>query len=296
MKKYILGLLSGIVLLAACDDNKTPYLNLEDASLYFDTDQNRFVPSVSENNKILKVPVILASIPGTYPLSVTVATDIASIENPAREGTDFYLKKKEIVFEEGYGTKYIEVRTIDNAGKNPARQFDLVIASTSYPLKHHTEDRIRITILDDEHPLKELFGTYSATGLEVFENKVYTFNMQMFADSEDESMVRIKGFPDCPNKEVKIRIDLDNKICSIPANQEIDVNTSIVGLTMICKCFRKEDGFLGYDFEDIPGIVNEEATEFSFTEWLGAVILQEGEHKGGAFFAYKNFTLTKKGK
>lgn len=291
--KYFIGLWCAVGLFVSCESNDQSYLTMKDASVYFDTDQNRFVPSVGEDNKVLKVPLILAGVPGTYSITVTVEVDTTGVDNPAKEGVDFSIKKKTITYEEGYGTKYIEVQTIDNFVKNPVKQFNLKIVATSMPLNSNTENSITVSILDNEHPLQYLFGTYRAAGLDVFENKVDRFNMVMSADPEDDSMVLIEGFPATPLLRAKLRIDMDTKQCWILGGQVIEENDPVYGLVMLCRCFRKDDGYLGYDYSDVPGVVEENGTKYTFSNWVGAVIISEGPNQGAAFFTYKDLTLEK---
>lgn len=294
MIKYSFIVLIGTLLFMSCEKNEEPYLNIKDSSAYFDDDANRFMPVVSEGNQTLKIPVILAGVPGTYPITLTIAADTTAGANPAIEGVDFIIKKKEITFEEGYGTKYVEIKTIDNDEKNPAKYFDLVIASASRPLKSNPAERITVTIQDDEHPLRQLLGTYKASALDLFSGALEEFNMVMSANPDDDNMVILRGFPVAPNLEVNFRIDLKNNTCWFPAGQTMKIDDTR-GTTMLCKCHKKEDGYLGWDFDNIPGIIENNATKFIITEWMGAVLLDESDAEyGGAFFAYKDFTLVKR--
>ena len=291
--KYFIGLWIVACVFTSCESNDQSYLTMKDASVYFDTDQSRFVPSVGEDNKVLKVPLILAGIPGTFPITVTVEVDTMDLANPAKEGVDFTVKKKTISFEEGYGVKYVEIHTIDNLVKNPVKQFKLKIVETSIPLNSNTENSITVSLLDNEHPLQYLFGTYRAAGLDVFANKVERFNMIMSADPDDDSMVLIEGFPATPLMRAKLRIDMDTKQCWIIGAQIVTDNDPEYGLVMLCRCFRKDDGYLGHDYNDVPGVIDENGTKFTFTDWVGAVIISEGANQGAAFFTYKDLTLEK---
>lgn len=291
--KYIFSFVTGLLMLVSCDSNQEPFLVIEDASVYFDSDPNRFVASVSENNATLKVPLILAGIPGTYPVTVTVEVDTANSENPALEGIDFTIKKKEITFEEGYGTKYVEVRTIDNLEKNAARHFDLVITSMSRPLKHNISDRLTVSVFDDEHPLRHLFGRYKASGTDLLHDGIVEqFYLTMSADPDDDSMVQLQGFLPEINRTIKMRIDLENNVCSIPANQEFKVDG--YGKTILCNSHREEDNTVGWDYNDIIGEIQNGGTEYIFLDLVGAVIVDENDdyYKFG-FFVYKNFTIEK---
>lgn len=296
MTKYFINLLTGLALLFSCEKNEEPLLKIEDSNVYFDTDQSRFVPTVSENNSVLKVPIILAGLPGTYPVTVTVEADTSSSINAACEGRDFTIKKKEITFEEGYGQKYIEIRTIDNSDKNATRNFDLVIKSVSRPLKENVDSRITISLLDDEHPLKKYFGTYNGSGLDCFTGDPVNMAITISGDPEDENMVLVQGLQLLPLLTFKLRIDPENNVCSFPGGQ-LTKPVDSEWETRFCKCFRGEDGYLAWDYEDVPGNISEDSREFTFTEWIGLVIVDVNvgeEYYGGAYFAYKDFKMIKR--
>lgn len=282
--------------LIACDDNAQSNFQFEDTNVSFDIDESRFTPSVGENNRMLKVPVILAGIPGAYSVSVTIVTDTVGKENPAIEGVDFTIRKKTLTFDEGCGIQYLEVRTIDNEIKNVEKTFDLIIESSSRPLKPNTANRITVSITDDEHPLKDYLGTYQAKGIDVFTGKDEAFLLRITADNDDETMVMMEGFPVMSKDKIKLRLDIATGICSIPAGQLMTKSQNVYNHVQLCKCFRREDGYLGYDFTDIPGTISENGTVFTFSEWVGAVILDEGPDFGAAFFTYKALTLTKTGR
>lgn len=296
MTKYIISLLTGLAFFISCEKNEDPLLNIKDTNVYFDTDQSRFVPSVSENNSVLKVPIILAGVPGTYPITVTVETDTVGIDNPACEGRDFIIKKKEITFEEGYGQKYVEIRTIDNADKNATRHFNLVIKTASRPLKENVDSRIRISLIDDEHPLKKYFGTYNGSGLDCFTGDPVNMVITISGDPDDDNMVLVQGFQPLPLLAFKLRIDPENNVCSFPGGQLTKLDDS-EWETRFCKCYRGEDGFLDWDYEDVPGIISEDGRQFTFTEWVGLVVVDLNvgpEYYGGAYFAYKDFKMIKR--
>ena len=68
-------------------------------------------------------------------VTVNVAAVTEGEAVPAIEGTDFNIKNKTIVFEEGFGTQYIEIEAIDNDLFTGKKTFNLVIASTVTEIK-----------------------------------------------------------------------------------------------------------------------------------------------------------------
>lgn len=291
---YITAATIVLIAFTSCDDNEVSNFKMEDANVSLDTDPNRFIPSVSENNQTLDIPVILAGMPGTFPVTIRVAVDTVGKANPAKEGVDFRIRSKTITFEKGFGTQYIRVQTIDNDVQNKTIEFDLVIDSISRPLKDNPSNRVTISILDNEHPLEYLFGVYTATGWDVFSGNQESFQMKLSASEEDQTILLLEGFTGIATAKFKIRIDATNNTCFILGGQNIVIDNMIIPDVKLLRCFKKEDGYLGYDYEDIPGILSAGPYKLTFTDWIGSVVTA-GEEMGGAYFAYKDLTLTKRG-
>lgn len=222
--KYILIALSCCGAFLSCDRDKTPYLKLKDANVYFDLNTSRFDPSVVETASKLKVPLLLAGVPGTPPVTVTVETDTTGIENPAIEGVDYTIKEKTVTFEEGYGTQYIEVNPINNEERQPNRSFKLLISSTSKELIHNPADKITITIVDGGHPLLYMKGAYKVTARDrYYTGEVVNFNVQIVPDPDDDNAVYVENMPlvlITQNLRFKMVVDAANGICTVPHDQD----------------------------------------------------------------------------
>lgn len=92
--------------------------------------------------------------------SVTVTLEVSTegIANPAVEGTDFTISTKTPVLTTG--DTEITITTIDNDQFTGDKYFDLIITPGN-DYQRAVENTVRITISDDEHPLKNWLGTYS---------------------------------------------------------------------------------------------------------------------------------------
>ena len=90
-------------------------------------------------------------------VTVTLQVSTEGISSPAVEGTDFTLST--MTPELTTGDTEITITTIDNDQFTGDKYFDLVIvASENYQTA--AENTIRVTISDDEHPLKNWLGVY----------------------------------------------------------------------------------------------------------------------------------------
>lgn len=160
--KYLILAVGTLFVIASCDDNIPQSFNAEDSNASF----SKTTASVNENaTEPLEIPLVLAGIPGSDKVTVTLAVSTEGDTNPAIEGEDFTIDNKEITFEEGYGTQNIVIRPIDNNVFTGKKTFTLTIASSTPELKESVQNSVKISIADDEHPLSYLFGTYAMEGI-----------------------------------------------------------------------------------------------------------------------------------
>ena len=160
--KYLILAVGTLFVIASCDDNIPQSFNAEDSNASF----SKTTASVNENaTEPLEILLVLAGIPGSGKVTVTLAVSTEGDTNPAIEGEDFTIDNKEITFEEGYGTQNIVIRPIDNNVFTGKKTFTLTIASSTPELKESVQNSVKISIADDEHPLSYLFGTYAMEGI-----------------------------------------------------------------------------------------------------------------------------------
>ena len=126
--KYLILAVGTLFVIASCDDNIPQSFNAEDSNASF----SKTTASVNENaTEPLEIPLVLAGIPGSGKVTVTLAVSTEGDTNPAIEGEDFTIDNKEITFEEGYGTQNIVIRPIDNNVFTGKKTFTLTIASST---------------------------------------------------------------------------------------------------------------------------------------------------------------------
>lgn len=107
--------------------------------------------------------VYLGGVTGTEATDVTLEVSIAGISKPAIEGTDFTLSSKNV--STPVGLTAVTVTPIDNSTFNGNKQFVVKIASNSKNYAVATQDSIKITLVDDEHPLKNWIGSYTVAAV-----------------------------------------------------------------------------------------------------------------------------------
>lgn len=107
--------------------------------------------------------VYLGGVTGTEATDVTLEVSIAGISKPAIEGTDFTLSSKSI--NTPVGVTAVTVSPIDNSIFAGNKQFKVRLVSNSknYPIT--VQDSIVVTLVDDEHPLKNWIGTYTVAAV-----------------------------------------------------------------------------------------------------------------------------------
>lgn len=305
--KYLMIALSCSGVLFSCEAEKAPYLQLKDANVYFDNNTSNFNPQVPESTPKFRVPVILAGIPGTFPVTVNIVVDTVGQANLAREGVDYTIDNKTLIFEEGYGIGYVTIRPIDNTIRQATRTFDLVIESTTPVLKPNPSDRITISILDDEHPLQYLAGDYQVSGKDiVYTGQVIRFNVKITTDNEDDHAVYIENIPlyAMPGTMDKIQMLVypETGKCYVPTAQSggtftyEDVSGDI-GVYRSTSYINPDDGqeYIQLDKENNIDIdFLDGGKRFRFNDWIGSFAISGG-FAGRIFFVFEDMEMVRVG-
>lgn len=161
MKKIITNLLIlavALLLVTSCDDT---YPIVFDDSVVV-VGMSSATLSVSENASG-SFNIYLGGVTGTEATDVTLTVSVDGISKPAVEGTDFTLSSKNVSVPVGVAT--VTVNPIDNSVFAGNKQFKVTIAGNSkdYPLA--VQQSILVTLVDDEHPLKNWIGTYTVAAV-----------------------------------------------------------------------------------------------------------------------------------
>lgn len=224
MKKILFLILSSVFIFSACSRNEPEVFNVDDSNVAFDT---RFVARFDETKGIVKVPVILAGVSGGSEVTVTFLVDTVGLENPAEENVDFEILNRSITFTEGYGIDSVSIKVIDNDVFSGDKSFYLKIESVTPTLKENVAISKLVTIIDDEHPLASIFGTYEAADYKLADGTVDGgyYNVSFSAVPGRTDQVQISNLWD-GGYTIIADVNLDENIISILKGQIVYVHSS----------------------------------------------------------------------
>mgnify|MGYP001387725131 FL=1 len=158
MKKKIINNLLipavALLLVTSCDDNYP--LIYDDSNII--VGMSNATLSVKED-ATGSFTVYLGGVTGTEATDVSLQASVDGIAAPAIEGTDYNLSSKSVNVPLGLAS--ITVNPIDNDVFTGNKQFRVSIVSNSKNYPMAVQQSILVTIVDDEHPLKNWIGTYT---------------------------------------------------------------------------------------------------------------------------------------
>jgi hypothetical protein len=120
--------------------------------------------SIKEQGGKVGIPVIVTALPNSPAVTVTFDFDIEGIgEQAAVEGTDYALvnDSKTLSFPNGWGYDTIWIQPIDNEIFTGNKMFNVKLISNSVNYQFGASNINGVTLIDDEHPLKNWLGTYT---------------------------------------------------------------------------------------------------------------------------------------
>ncbi|MDR1646317.1 MAG: hypothetical protein LBS05_10980 [Tannerellaceae bacterium] len=185
LKKSIYMLVAGCCLFNSCDVNEMPTFDDKDAFVAFD----RSTISVAEESGEVKIPVTLTSLAG---VSGTVTFEVAAAASTAQEGESYTLKNASntLTFSKEAPTQYIELNLIDNDLFTGDLSVTFTLTSASINLGANVT--CRTIIVDNEHPLLMILGSYSGK-MTSFWGDVYDAEITIDKDASDASKVWISN-------------------------------------------------------------------------------------------------------
>lgn len=178
------GLLAAAALsLTSCDINNMPEFSDSDAFIAFRSSS----VSVGEADGSVEIPVMLTSLGG---MSGTVPISIVDSLTTAKEGTDFAIETKELSFSPDANLQSVKLTVYDNDVFTGTKT--LVLALGSSTIKLGAAKTCTVSIQDDEHPLRFILGTYSASADSYFSNRGhYDWDITVDRDESDINKVWI---------------------------------------------------------------------------------------------------------
>jgi len=186
--RKILSLLtiSLLVLFASCDLNQMPEFDDSNAFVAFD----KAAMTIKEDGGTLKVPVTLASLKG---MSETVTYTV--VDGTAKAGVNFSLvSESTLTFTATERTQYIEFSIIEIPGVFTGDlRFTIELAEDG-KVKPSAESACKVTIVDLDHPLAFILGTYSASAASYFSDRgPFKWDIKFEKDNADVSIVWISN-------------------------------------------------------------------------------------------------------
>ena len=172
---------AGLLMAVSCDKNENPEFSDSDAFVAF----NKSAYSFSEDAGTIKIPVTLASVSG---ISTTIS--YAPVDGTAKAGQDFELADGTgtLSFDADGRTQYISINIIEHKGVyTKDLKFSLSIKSSG-DVNIGADNTCTITILDNDHPLASILGTYIATGKSYFNGEI-EWEMELVKDDSDPTIV-----------------------------------------------------------------------------------------------------------
>ena len=229
--KYIITLIIlGTIIFASCEKNDPILFQNEDTFIAFQATggsvvEATLVDGVPVENTI-EITVMVVTL-DEQPLTVDFYFDTLGIENPAVEGEAFTLlnDSKTLSFPEGWGTAKIRIRTIDDDIFTGNRSVNIKLGENSAGYPNGVEDTYRLTVVDDEHPLALVLGTYNVAGTDWW-GDAFSTTVETSAVDGDITRVQFPVGQACygwgvPETYIAYAdVDLDEMTFNIKAGQE----------------------------------------------------------------------------
>jgi hypothetical protein len=162
MRKLYIILFAAIAgLLASCDMS-------EEYTTYPFTQFSGTSATVQEDAGSITVPVVLYNASNK-----TVSVTVQGVDGTAVSGTNYSISDPAsgvLTFSPGDSVQYVTVSIVDNPGVyTGSLDFSLSLASATENVEIYNGSTYSITITDNDHPLANLFGTYTVSGTSYYD-------------------------------------------------------------------------------------------------------------------------------
>jgi hypothetical protein len=162
MRKLYIILFAAIAgLLASCDMS-------EEYTTYPFTQFSGSSTSVQEDAGSITVPVVLCNASNK-----TVSVTVQGVDGTAVSGTNYSISDPAsgvLTFSPGDSVQYVTVSIVDNPGVyTGSLDFSLSLVSATENVEIYSGSTYKVTITDNDHPLANLFGTYTVSGTSYYD-------------------------------------------------------------------------------------------------------------------------------
>lgn len=157
---YIIALI-GVAVFSACNLNDYPVFDDDDAFVAFESESFSF----KEDADTVQIPVRLTSLSG---ISTTVSFEL--FDSTAVNGKDFNLVggSSVLTFNAENPVQYIDINIKEHAGEFTGDLVFGIALKSSGSVNYGSIDTVYVSILDLDHPLSAILGTYNAAGTSYF--------------------------------------------------------------------------------------------------------------------------------
>jgi Calx-beta domain. len=193
--KYLSLIVFSLLIFASCDDNDPQEFLAQDSNVSFPTTT---VSIGEESADVLRIPIAYACAKGGVPVTVTVVSSTEGQTSPAIEGEDYIIQNKQITFDSGAEVKYVVIEPIDNDVFTGRKTFNLVISSISPDLPQASvQNRVNVSILDNEHPWAAIIGNYSVEVYSMFDEDWLSIPAEITPTDDDTNVLALSlsGYP-----------------------------------------------------------------------------------------------------
>ncbi len=258
MKKIttiFLAVLSGLVV-ASCDMS-------EDFKTYPFAEFGGSSTSVAENVGTIKIPVVLY-----HAAKKQVMVTVQGVDGTASLGKNYSisdLTSGVLTFEPGDSVKYVTVSIIDKPGVfTGTLAFSLKLSGATENVEISNGSTYAVTIKDNDHPLAEIIGTYTATATALTaktgstEAVTWTCTFRPYDGDVtrlwcDKIIPMFAELPSYGDGSIYCKVSSDKKRLSFPSGQTTSFNVGY-GNQQILPCLffnGEEKGYYTLDLESI---------------------------------------------
>jgi len=224
--KNILFVLIATLIFVGCDEEDPQLFSNSQAFVKFESS----IASVNETGDILKVVVQVSDLNRKAAVTVDFDFDLTDIANPAVAGEDYLLMNdsKTLTFPKGVYQDTIFIKTVDNDLYEKDKAFKIVLKSNNAEYLMGVADSeigttIDCTVVDDEHPLALVLGTYTEADYLLDGTLEATYVITIKPDPLDETKVILDNFWE-GGELLSANVDIVNKTITIPAKQVMYVS------------------------------------------------------------------------
>ena len=189
--KYAIALVAAGAVIASCDINKPDIFDDDNAFVAFDKGTMSITEAAGAK---LSIPVTLASVAG-----IEESVSFKVVDGTAVAGTNFELLTVSGVlnFDAENRTQYIEFEILPDGDYTGDITFSVEFVNTG-SVQAGAENKCTVTILDSDHPLAALLGTYTFSGTSYYDGET-SWTATFRSDPSDDNRIWIMNLPALSN-------------------------------------------------------------------------------------------------